>query len=54
MTAVDFIVFASRLFADTYMLTLCVVGLVAMFRFDGPGVFELIGMLWRGEIRRRQ
>ena len=41
-------------FVIAYMSVLCVVGLVSVFRFEGPGMFELIGMLWRGEIRSRK
>ena len=41
-------------FVITYMSVLCMVGLVSAFRFNGPGLFELIGMLWRGEIRGRK
>ena len=29
-------------------------GLKASIMHDGPGMFELAGMLWRGEIRSRK
>lgn len=37
-----------------FCLPLMLAGLKASIMHDGPGIFKLVGMLWRGEIKTRK
>lgn len=49
----DFIGLVAQIGSILWCVTLCVAGIKACIWHDGPGMFELVGMLWRGEIKTR-